>query len=181
MLRLERCDKICGDLPMLHEQNVASEVVRQVSVNEAEYAKFSYLIKVCDAVDRAHNIAKEFLRELKADEGLRGYMDFDWRSVDQFVQPQLRLTFLQEASRDPVQQAFMRFPHAAIVVRNAQVIELDTVFELNLEGSDLHPEVDEVTNAFRILEAKVRSLEGRRAVDAEKSVNQLRRVLRLEL
>lgn len=181
MLQLERCVKICGDFRTLREQgNMATEAT-QVSVNDAEYAKFCYLIKVIDSVDRTHDLALAYLRGLKETEGVRGYMDFDWRSVSNFVQPQLLITFLQDGERQPVDQVFMRFPFAAIVARTAQVVELDSVFELNLEGSDLHPEVDEVTNAFRILEAKVRSVKGNRAVDAERSLNQLRRVLRLEL
>jgi len=159
---------------------VGDQVVT-VSVNDTEYAKFCYLIKVVDSVDRAHDLALRHLKAFREQEGVRGYMDFDWRALSGFVQPQLLLVFLQDAERDPVQQVFMRYPFAAVVARTAQVVELDSVFELSLEGSDLHPEVDEVTNAFRILEAKTRSLTGQRSQDANRVLNQLRRVLRLEL
>lgn len=159
---------------------VADDAVT-VPVNEAEYAKFCYLIKVVDSIDRAHDLALRHLKHFKEQEGVRGYMNFDWRQLISFVQPQLLLIFLRDGERDPVQQVFMEYPFAAVVARTAQVVELDSVFELSLEGSDLHPEVDEVTNAFRILEAKTRSLSGQRSQDANRVLNQLRRVLRLEL
>lgn len=166
---------------MLHEQGIADAVITQVPVNDAEYAKFCYLIKVMDAVDRTHYLSKDYARELRSQEGIQVYMKFDWRPVVQFVQPQLQIVFLQDKFRNPAEQNFMEFPFAAIVARNAQVVELDKVFELNLEVNDSHPGVNEVTNAFRSLEASVRSLEGKRSQDGERILNQLRRVLKLEL
>lgn len=155
--------------------------ITKVLVNEAEYQKFCYLIKVVDAVDRTHGIARDYLKELRATDGSQGYMDFDWRQVSQFIAPQLQLVFLQDRERDPYAQQFMRFPFAAIVARTAVVVELDTVFELDLGVTDTYQGVKEVADAFRVLEATVQSLGGRRMSDGEKTLNQLRRLLKLEL
>lgn len=166
---------------MLHEQGLLDRAVRQVSVNNAEYAKFCYLIKVMDAVDRAHSLSKGYAQDLRINEGVQVLMDFDWRGVVNFVQPQLQVVFLQDKHRNPADQLFMRFPYAAIVARNAVVVELDSVFELVLESHDSHPGVEEATNALRVVEATVQSLGGKRMQDGERIVNQLKRVLKLEL
>jgi len=155
--------------------------VPQVSVSRAEYEKFYYLIKAVDALDRAHLLCKEKLSELKSSEGFQGFTDFDWRSVVGFVAPQLQVVFLQDRDRDQYMQNFMRFPAAAIVVRTAVVVDLDGEFELCLEGSDAYQSVGNATNALRILESEVSTLEGRRQVDAERSLHQLRRSLKIEL
>jgi len=165
---------------MLREQDELTSVA-QVPVNEAEYAKFCYLVKAIDAVDRAHSLAKKHAQELKSKEGIRAFMKFDWRPVIQFVQPQLQVVFLQDGQRNLVEQNFMEFPYAAIVVRNAWIVELDSVFELNLEATDSHQGVKEVTNAFRSLEATIGALEGKRALDGMRILNQLKRVLKPEL
>jgi len=155
--------------------------VTQVPVNRAEYEKFCYLIKVMDAVDRAHDVGRKALAELKATEGVQGYVDFDWRGVINHVTPQLQVVFLRDKDRDPHYQTFIGFPHTVIVVRNAFVVELDCEFELNLEGHDAHQDVASATNALRVLEAKVALLEGERRVNADMKLRQLARVLRLEL
>lgn len=165
---------------MPREQGI-EVAVNKVPVNEAEYAKFCYLIKVMDAVDRTHYLSKEYAKTLRSQEGIQVYMKFDWRSVVQFVQPQLQIVFLQDKFRNPAEQNFMEFPFAAIVARNAQVVELDSVFELDLEVNDSHPGVNEVTNAYRSLESSVQSLGGKRSQDGERILNQLRRVLKIEL
>lgn len=153
----------------------------QVPVNGAEYAKFCYLIKAIDAVDRAHDIGKDALAEMRRTEGVEGYVDFDWRGVVNHVTPQLQVVFLKDRERDPYSQAFISFPHTVIVVRNAFVVELDSVFELNLEGHDVHPDVNSATDALRVLEATVALLEGERRVNADMKLRQLQRVLKLEL
>lgn len=153
----------------------------QVPVNRQEYDKFCYLLKAVDAVDRAHDLGKQKLSELKASEGVQGYVDFDWQQVVRHVTPQLHVVFLQDRERDGYLQSFIRFPYAVIVVRNAFVVELEQRFELFLEGNDAHQDVNSAANALRSLESYVQSLDGRRQVDGERSLNQLRRALRIEL
>jgi len=155
--------------------------VLQVPVNGAEYAKFCYFLKALDAVDRAHDIGKDTLAEMRKAEGVQGYVDFDWRGVVNHVTPQLQVVFLRDRERDPYSQAFISFPYAVIVVRTAFVVELDSVFELNLEGHDAHQDVNSATDALRVLEAKVALLEGERRVNADMKLRQLGRVLKLEL
>lgn len=164
----------------LDEETEDRDVIK-VLVNEAEYQKFCYLVKVMDAVDRTHGLARGYLKELQSSEGSQGYMDFNWSEVSKFVAPQLQLVFLRDRERDPYLQRFMQFPFAAIVARTAVVVELDSVFELSLGDTDAYQGVTEVTNAFRVLEATVQSLGGRRMSDGEKTLNQLKRLLKLEL
>jgi hypothetical protein len=165
---------------MLHENEISAEVVQQVQVNEAEYVKFCYLIKVMDAVDRAHSVELKVAKELKSTEGLQVFMDYDWRHVVNHVHPQLQIVFLRDKFREPSHQAFMTHPFAAIVARTAVVVELDSVFQLDLEGTDVHQDVKEVTNAFRTLEATAQSLGGKRMQDGNRIIAQLRRVLKPE-
>lgn len=160
---------------------MSREDVPQIPVNRAEYEKFCYLLKVIDAFDRAYDKGKQSLAELRASEGLQGYVDFDWRAVTQHVTPQLHVVFLNDRERDQFSQTFIRFPHSVIVVRNAMVVELDREFELNLEGADVHQDVTSATNALRVLEATVATLEGERRVNADMKLRQLTRVLKLEL
>lgn len=159
----------------------SARIVPVVNVNHAEYEKFCYLIKVMDALDRAHVLSKEKLLALKFSDGFEGYTDFEWRPVAQFVTPQLQVVFLKDRNRDQYAQNFMQFPVAAIVARTAVVVDLDSEFELCLEGHDAHQSIGNATNALRVLESEVRSLEGRRQVDAERSLHQLRRSLKIEL
>lgn len=165
---------------MLHESGIPPEVP-QIAVDFAEYAKFCYLIKVMDAVDRAHLLAKERAYAFKSAEGVVSYMDYDWSQLARFIQPQLHLTFLQDAERKPEEQVFMKHPLAVIVARTAVVVDLTTEFELSLEGSGLHPEADEVTNASLILEVAINALDGKRKEDGMVNLNRLKRVLRLKL
>lgn len=160
---------------------MTSSEVTMVPVNVSEYAKFCYLIKVMDSVDRTHSLAKDVIDGLRLREGVRSFMDFDWRGVMQYVSPQIQLVFLQDAERYPIDQTFMKFPFAAIVARTAQIVVIDSVFELDLEASDSHPGVEGATNALRTLQAAVQSLGGKRVQDGERIINQLRRVLQLEL
>lgn len=155
--------------------------VPQVSVTRAEYEKFCYLIKAVDALDRAHLLCKEKLKSLRLSDGFEGFTDFDWRSIVGFVAPQLQVVFLRDRNRDQYMQNFMQFPAAAIVVRTAVVVDLDAEFELCLEGSDAYQSIGDATNALRVLESEVSTLKGGRQVDAERSLNQLRRSLRIEL
>jgi len=152
----------------------------RVPVNRQEYEKFCYLIKVVDAVDRAHDLGKRKLVQMRA-EGYQGYVEFDWQAVQRHVAPQLHVVFLHDRERDAYLQQFIRFPLAVVVARTAFVVDLDQRFELFLEGNDAHQDVNSATNALRSLEAYVQSLEGRRLVDGERSFNQLKRALRLEL
>lgn len=155
--------------------------IPQVLVNEPEYRKFCYLIKVTDAIDRAHGLANKSLHEMKTSEGIQGYMDYNWSDLVRYLTPELHLVFLQDRERDPYTQQFMKYPFAAIVVRTAYIVELESEFELSLGDTDTYQGVNEVTNAFRVLEATVQTLGGRRLMDGERTLNQLRRLLKLEL
>lgn len=170
---------------MLHDGEVEDAVlsdvsVEQVPVNRQEYDKFCYLLKVVDAVDRAHDLGKSKLSEMKT-EGYQGYVEFDWQALARFVAPQLHVVFIKDRERDGFLQGFMQFPVAVIIARNAYVVNLEQRFELFLEGNDAHQDVNSAANALRSLESYVQSLEGRRLVDAERTFNQLRRALRIEL
>jgi hypothetical protein len=156
------------------------EEVEQVPVNREEYNKFCYFLKVMDAVDRAHDLGKHRLLEMKA-EGHQGYVEFDWQAISRHVAPQLHVVYLQDRERDGYLQSFMKFPCAIVIARTAYVVNLEQRFELFLEGNDAHQDVNSAANALRSLESYVHALEGRRLVDGERSLNQLKRVLKIEL
>jgi hypothetical protein len=165
---------------MLREEGLAADVVTQVSVNQQEYQKFCYLIKVMDAVDRAHAKSLDYCKELKRQDGTQAEMDFDWRGVVNHVQPQLHVLFLQDKHRFSQDQTFVRFPWAVVVARTACLVELEQVFELTLEEMDAHQSAKQSGDALSSLESVVLSLEGKRQVDGERLIRQLKRVLRSE-
>jgi len=166
---------------MLHERGDEFSDFPQIDVDRAEHAKFTYLIKVIDAVDRAHLVAKEFIRELKSTDGTQAIMDFDWRGVVNHVQPQLQIVFLQDRHYRSDDQSFMRFPYAAVVARTAVVVVLSDGFELVSEVSDIQGNVNGATKALLTLETFCQQVGGTRAVDGMRTLNQLRRVLKSEL
>jgi len=153
----------------------------RVLCDHAEYAKFCYLIKVMDAVDRAHAIAKERAKALLEQEGYSAEMRYDWSKVVQHVTPQLGVVFLRDSHRYEDDRKFVEHPIAVIVARTAQVVDLDGEFELTLEEQDQNQLAQtDVTNAFAVLSRVVSSQEGKRTVDAERILRQLERVLRVK-
>jgi len=148
-----------------------------VRVNLAEAEKFHYLLKAMDAVDRANGLANEEAHTLKSESGIKAEMQFDWGLVVRHVSPQLLITFLRDSHRFVEDQLFLTYPFAAIVVRNAQVVQLDQVFELVLEGWDSEAGVNNVSEALLSLKLAIDALGGKRAMDVSKLMTQLERAL----
>jgi len=153
----------------------------RVSVNQAEYEKFCYLIKALDAVDRAHAIAKQLSDELRSQEGVKAEMEFDWVNVIRHVTPQLQVIFLRDSHRFEEDRAFVKYPCAVVVVRTAEVVDLNSVFELTLEESPI-AQASKVgaTEALSTLRSYARSAEGTRAMNAEQLLHQLSRALSIK-
>lgn len=149
----------------------------RVVVDQAEYAKFCYIIKSMDAVDRAHAVAKSLADELRLQDGTRAEMEFDWLNIVRHVTPQLQVIFLRDSHRFEEDRQFVKYPCAVIVVRTAQVVELDRDFELTLEEPPTDNSGTDATNAIQVLRQVARSREGTRAMDAEKLIRQLERAL----
>lgn len=149
----------------------------RVVVDQAEYAKFCYLVKSIDAVDRAHAVAKQLADELRSQDGTRAEMEFDWLNIVRHVTPQLQIVFLRDSHRFEEDRQFVKYPCAVIVVRTAQVVDLGSDFELTLEESGADNSSTDGTNAIQTLRQVARSREGTRAMDAEKLIRQLERAL----
>jgi hypothetical protein len=153
---------------------------KQVPVDPAEYAKFCYLIKAMDALDRADIRADEDIEFFRRNDGVKAERRFDWNVVIRHCSPQLLISFLQGAERFEMDRKFREHPHSIIVVRTAQIVYLDEVFELALEGSDRDPSVTSVGETLRSLRSQIGQLEGIAAVDALALVNRLERVLKIK-
>jgi hypothetical protein len=164
---------------MSHDQFIATEPT-QVPVDQAEYAKFCYLIKMMDALDRADARAEKDIQHFKSTEGIRAEREFDWNSVTRHCAPQLLITFLRGAERYEDERKFRKFPHSVIVVRTAFVVYLDEVFELALEVDDGHKSVANSGELFRQLRVLAQQQEGIVAVDADRLITRLSRVLKLK-
>jgi len=152
----------------------------KVPVDQAEYAKFTYLIKVLDALDRADARAEEDIHHFRRTEGVKADRHFDWSIVVRHCAPQLLITFLQGAERWEDERSFRKFPHSIIVPRNAFVVELDKAFELTLEGHDTDNSVVSAGEALRVLRSTAHQREGAAAMNADKLLSQLERVLRIK-
>jgi len=148
-----------------------------VKVNIAEAEKFHYLIKAIDSIDRANGLANEHADVLRRDSGVKAEMQFDWGLVSRHVSPQLLITMLRDSHRFQEDQVFLTFPFAAIVVRTAQVVQLDSAFELVLEDWNTEASVANVNEALFSLKLAVDALGGKRAMDVSKLMTQLERAL----
>jgi hypothetical protein len=150
---------------------------RQVVVDRAEYSKFCYLIKVMDALDRADLQAEEDIQHFRSTEGIRADRRFDWSLVSRHCAPQLLISYLRGAERWEDDRKFREFPHSVIVVRTAQVVKLDEVFELTLEPEDVDNDVVDSRVLFSQLRKLAQSKKGLIAMDAEPTIRRLEKVL----
>jgi len=146
-------------------------------VNQDEYKKFCYLIKVMDALDRADRLAEEDIYDLKSTQGIKADRRFDWNIVARFCAPQLLVSFLRGSERYEYERLFREFPHSVIIARTAYVVRLDEVFELTLE-----PEAADNSGLdSKIVFAQVRRLaqssKGLTALDVEPLIRKLERAL----
>lgn len=153
----------------------------QVPVDQAEYAKFCYLIKVLDAIDRADARSEEAIQHFRRTEGVKADRHFDWSVVVRHCAPQILLSFLRGAERYEDERSFRMYPNSVIVPRNALVVYLDEAFELVLEVPNGDNAVKDAGDAFRVLQSLVRQREGAVAANAEQLLKQLSRVLKIKL
>jgi len=153
----------------------------KVPVNEAEASKFQYLIKVLDTLDRADARLEEDVQHFRETEGVRADRQFDWNIVTRHCAPQILISFLRGAERFEEDRTFRMFPHSIIVPRTAQVVVLDEAFELVLEGSDDDNIVNNARDALHTLQSYVQLVEEPVAVNADKLLKQLSRVLKIKL
>lgn len=151
--------------------------VPQVIVNKPEYDKFCYLIKVLDALDRADVQAEEDIKYFRSTEGVRADRRFDWNLVSRHVSPQLLITYLRGAERWEDERKFREYPHSVIVVRTAQVVKLDEVFELALEVENIDNDVVDSVTLFSQLRTLAKSKKGLTSMDAEPIIRRLERAL----
>jgi len=151
--------------------------VLQVNVNKSEYDKFCYLIKVLDALDRADVQAEEDIKFFRSTEGVRAERRFDWNLVSRHVFPQLLISFLRGAERWEDDRKFREYPHSVIVVRNAQVVKLDAVFELALEVENVDNDVVDSVQLFSQLRTLAKSKKGLTSMDVEPIIRRLERAL----
>jgi hypothetical protein len=159
---------------------MSHDTVAQVAVNQAEYAKFVYLIKVMDALDRADARAEEDIQHFRSTEGLRADRQFDWQLVARHCAPQLLINFLRGAERYEDERKFRMFPHAVIVARTASVVVLDEAFELALEADGDDNITANSGELFRQLRLLARQREGVAAVDADRLITRLSKVLEVK-
>jgi len=150
---------------------------RQVMVDQAEYGKFCYLIKVMDALDRADLQAEEDIQHFRSTEGIRADRRFDWSLVARHCSPQLLISFLRGVERWEDERKFREFPHSVIVVRTAQVVKLDEVFELALEPESVDNNTVDSRELFSQLRKLAQSRKGLTAVDVEPIIRRLERAL----
>jgi len=151
--------------------------VPQVIVSKPEYDKFCYLIKVLDALDRADVQAEEDIKFFRSTEGVRAERRFDWNLVSRHVSPQLLISYLRGAERWEDDRKFREYPHSVIVVRTAQVVKLDEVFELALEVEDADNSVVNSVKLFSQLRDLAKSKKGMTSVDVEPVIRRLERAL----
>jgi hypothetical protein len=150
----------------------------QVVVNQDEYKKFCYLIKVMDALDRADKRAEEDIHYFKSTQGVTAERRFDWNSVSRFVAPQLLVTFLRGAERWEDERKFREYPHSVIIARTACVVVLDEVFELTLETERIDNDVPDANKVFAQLRQLAQSSKGMTALDVEPTIRKLERALK---
>jgi len=151
--------------------------VKQIMVNQDEYRKFCYLIKVMDALDRADQRADEDILFFKRNEGVKADRHFDWNQVSRFCAPQLLISFLRGAERWEDERSFRQFPHSVIIARTASVVILDEVFELTLEVEDVDNNVADMKLVFSQLRKLAQSSKGMTALDVEPLIRKLERAL----
>lgn len=154
---------------------------RVVPVDQAEYLKFCYLIKVLDAVDRADALVAKDIKELRSSEGVRAEREFDWKLVERHCSPQLLISYLRGAERFEEDRTFRAFPRFIIIPRTADVVDLNEAFELVLEERDVDNNVKSVSDALRELQSLVQQREGVAAVDALQLLTRLSKVLKVKL
>lgn len=154
--------------------------VPQVLVDRLEYNKFCYLIKVMDSLDRADLLAEGDISHFRHTEGIRAERRFDWNTVSRFVAPQLLVSYLRGAERWEDERNFREYPHSVIVVRNAQVVKLDEVFELALESESVDNNTVDSHELFSQLRALARSKKGLTAMDVAPLIRKLERALSTE-
>jgi hypothetical protein len=150
----------------------------QVSVNQEEYKKFCYLIKVMDALDRADRRAEEDIQHFKSTQGITAERRFDWTTVSRFVAPQLLISFLRGSERWEDERKFREFPHSVIIARTAFVVVLDEVFELTLEVEAVDNDVPDFSQVFSQLRLLAQSSKGMTALDVEPTIRKLERALK---
>jgi hypothetical protein len=150
----------------------------QVMVNQDEYKKFCYLIKVMDALDRADKRAEEDILYFKSTQGVTAERKFDWNSVARFVFPQLLISFLRGAERWEDERKFREYPHSVIIARTATVVVLDEVFELTLEAERVDNDVMNANIVFAQLRQLAQSSKGMTALDVEPTIRKLERALK---
>jgi hypothetical protein len=181
---LQRCTKTCGALQTLREamSDDANDVagVPQVVVNRPEYDKFCYLIKVMDALDRADLQAQKDIEFFKSTEGVRAERKFDWNLVTRHISPQLLVSFLRGAERWEDERMFREYPHSVIVVRTAQVVKLDEVFELTLEVVSTDNGTVDSAQLFSQLRDLAKSKKGLTSMDVGPIIRRLERALNPE-
>jgi hypothetical protein len=151
--------------------------VPQVIVNKSEYDKFCYLIKVLDALDRADVQAEEDIDFFQRTDGIRAERRFDWNLVSRHVSPQLLISFLRGAERWEDERKFREYPHSVIVVRTAQVVKLDEVFELALEVESVDNNAVDSVLLFSQLRTLAKSKKGLTSMDVEPIIRRLERAL----
>lgn len=152
----------------------------EVPVNRAEADKFTYLIKVMDALDRADARVMEDIQHFRSTEGVKAERQFDWNQVVRHCAPQLQVVFLRGAERWEEERKFRMYPHSVIVVRTAYVVFLDEAFELSLEETATDNSEQSIGDMLRVLHTKVQRLEGVAAVDADRLITRLERVLKVK-
>lgn len=152
--------------------------IPQVLVNQDEYKKFCYLIKVMDALDRADKRAQEDIHYFKSTQGVKAERRFDWSSVARFCAPQLLITFLRGAERWEEDRSFREYPHSVIIARTAFVVVLDEVFELALETEATDNSGVDAETLFSQLRRLAQSSKGMTAMDVEPTIRRLERALK---
>lgn len=153
----------------------------KVPVDQAEYAKFCYLIKVLDALDRADAITEEEIDYFRRTEGVKADRQFDWTSVSRFCQPQILISYLRGAERFEEDRSFRTHPRFVIIPRTAYVVDLNEAFELTLEDDGTDNSADSAGDALRLLQSRAQQIEGSAAANALTMLRQLSRVLKIKL
>jgi len=152
--------------------------ILQVLVNQEEYKKFCYLLKVMDALDRADERAEEDIQHFRSTQGIKADRRFDWMNVARFCAPQLQISFLRGAERWEDERKFREFPHSVIIARTAYVVVLDVVFELALEVESADNGTVDANEVFSQLRKLAQSSKGMTALDVEPTIRKLEKVLR---
>jgi hypothetical protein len=153
----------------------------KVPVDQAEYAKFCYLVKTLDALDRADARTEENIQLLRSTEGVRAEREFDWKHVERHCSPQLLISFLRGAERWDENRSFRTFPRFVIVPRTAYVVDLNEAFELILEERDVDNNVGSASDALRTLQSLAQRQEEDAAANAAQLLRRLSRVLKIKL